>query len=93
MTSQNPNQTKPNDSPDGRETGPRFDDRPTPRREGGGPDSTKGTKERSGEKPGPGPGLPDYGDQEPGDPRRIDIESGGSGGGRPSERQGGGTRS
>lgn len=56
-----------------REGGPRFDDRPNPRRENSPPDST--TKERSQEKPGPGPGLPDYGDQEPGDPRRIEIES------------------
>ena len=82
MTAQNPNQST------GRESGPRFDDRPTTQRENEGPDAGKGTtKERAGETPSKGPDLPDYGDQEPGDPRRIEIEN------RRSERQGGGARS
>jgi hypothetical protein len=85
MTSQKPNQPKSDqgtpriesENRPGETTRPRpsYDDRPTPRRDGDSPDSTSGTKERSGEKTGPSPSLPDYGDQEPGDPRRIEIES------------------
>ena len=55
---------------------PRFDDRPDAKSDesaGGGNEGSK--KRRTGNPPNLGPGLPDYGDLEPGDPRRLDVEA------------------
>jgi len=71
----------------GREVGPRFDDRPEPREtdreavsreqnEGAAGATTRTGQQRSGDRDVKGtPGMPNYGDQEPNDPRRADVES------------------
>ena len=95
-SSTNPSQ-QPSEREHGREVGPRFDDRPGERRESDreaetreeneGPAGvhTKPREQRPGERGvKASPGLPNYGDREPGDPRRVDVEAE-----RPQRRQGG----
>ena len=72
-TSTEPGGPRYDDRPEAR--GPRFDDRP----EASGQESdrdpdSQDTPKKKGTAPRLAPGLPDYGDSEPGDPRRIDIE-------------------
>lgn len=71
------NPQRPGDEGHDRLKGPRYDDRP-PRREE--PDveeeldaPTSGSPRKEGS--GSWKGLPHYGDREPGDPRRVDIEA------------------
>ena len=80
MTPENPRQARPEGGQE-----PRRDTKqpPSPSKK----PEPKVTKPRPGSASTPGPGLPDYGDQEPGDPRRIEIE------GQPPREGDGGSRS
>ena len=77
-------QSNPSAAERGREggPGPRFDDRPEPREpdrdavsreenEGSAGSTTRRSDERDVK---PSSGLPGYGDREPGDPRRVEVE-------------------
>jgi len=70
MASQDPDQPRPKKVPGV----PRYDDRPEATGQESEDSPKKEPKKGKGTTPKLAPGLPDYGDVEPGDPRRIDIE-------------------
>jgi hypothetical protein len=89
MTPQNPKQSQPGKETSrpqgepqrGRKDGPRFDDRPDAVQKPDGDEQPTGLKSRSPQqqRSEERTGLPNYGDNESGDPRRLDVEAGRSG--------------